>query len=194
MRRCDWAGTDPLLIRYHDEEWGVPVHDDVRLFEFLVLEGAQAGLSWRTVLARRDRYREAFRGFDPGRVARFDARDVARLLSDPGLIRNRLKIGGAVENARRFLSVRREFGTFDAYAWSFVGGAPVVNRFRSAAQVPAETDASRAMSRDMKKRGFRFAGPTICYAFMQAVGMVNDHLVGCFRHPGASSRRRAVTP
>ncbi len=188
MRRCGWAGTDALLIRYHDEEWGVPVHDDRRLFEFLVLEGAQAGLSWRTVLARRDRYREAFRGFDPGRVARFGARDVARLLSDPGLIRNRLKIESAVENARRLLSVRREFGTFDAYVWSFVGGAPGVNRYRSAARVPAETAASRAMSRDLGKRGFRFAGPTICYAFMQAVGMVNDHLLGCFRHPDAPAR------
>ena len=188
MQRCGWAGNDPLMVRYHDDEWGEPVHDDGRLFEFLVLEGAQAGLSWRTILSRRDRYREAFRGFDPARVARFGARDVARLLGDPGLVRNRLKIEGAVENARRFLAVRREFGTFDAYAWSFVGGAPVVNRFRSAAEVPAQTEASRAMSRDMKKRGFRFAGPTICYAFMQAVGMVNDHLVGCFRHPGAPSR------
>ncbi len=188
MRRCGWAGSDPLLIRYHDEEWGVPVHDDRRLFEFLVLEGAQAGLSWRTVLARRDRYREAFCGFDPDRVARFGARDVARLLSDPGLIRNRLKIEGAVGNARRFLSARREFGTFDAYIWSFAGGAPVVNRFRSAAEVPAATEASRAMSRDLRARGFRFAGPTICYAFMQADGMVNDHVVGCFRHPSAASR------
>ncbi len=188
MRRCGWAGTDPLLTRYHDEEWGVPVHDDRRLFEFLVLEGAQAGLSWRTVLSRRDRYREAFRGFDPAAVARFGARDVARLLADPGLIRNRLKIEGAVENARRLLAVRREFSTFDAYLWSFVGGAPVVHRYRAAADVPAETDLSRAMSRDLKKRGFRFVGPTICYAFMQAVGMVNDHLVGCFRHPGAAGR------
>ncbi len=188
MRRCDWAGTDPLLIRYHDEEWGVPVHDDRRLFEFLVLEGAQAGLSWRTILARRDRYREAFRGFDPRRIARFDARDIARLLSDPGVIRNRLKILGAVENARRFLSVRREFETFDAYIWSFVGGVPVVNRYRSAAEVPAETGVSRAMSRDLRKRGFRFVGPTICYAFMQAVGMVNDHLLGCFRHPDEPAR------
>ncbi len=176
------------MIRYHDEEWGVPVHDDRRLFEFLVLEGAQAGLSWRTVLARRERYREAFRGFDPATVARFGARDVARLLSDAGLIRNRLKIEAAVENARRFLAVRREFGTFDGYIWSFVGGAPVVNRFRTAAEVPAETEASRAMSRDLKKRGFRFAGPTICYAFMQAVGMVNDHVRGCFRHPDAAAR------
>ncbi len=188
MRRCEWAGSDPLLIRYHDHEWGVPVHHDRRLFEFLVLEGAQAGLSWRTVLARRDRYREVFRGFDPGRVARFGARDVARLLSDPGLIRNRLKIESAVANARCFLSVRREFGTFDAYIWSFVGGAPVVNRFRSAAEVPPATEASRAMSRDLKDRGFRFVGPTICYAFMQAVGMVNDHVVGCFRHPSAAPR------
>ncbi len=188
MRRCNWAGSDPLLIRYHDEDWGVPVHDDRRLFEFLVLEGAQAGLSWRTILARRDRYREAFRDFDPGQVARFGARDIARLLSDAGLVRNRLKIETAIENARRFLSVRREFGTFDAYVWSFVGGAPVVNRFRSAAQVPAETGASRTMSRDLRKRGFRFVGPTICYAFMQAVGMVNDHLVGCFRHPDAAAR------
>ncbi|MGE5188874.1 MAG: DNA-3-methyladenine glycosylase I [Gemmatimonadota bacterium] len=187
-RRCAWAGSDPLLVRYHDAEWGVPLHDDRRLFEFLVLEGAQAGLSWRTVLARRDRYRDAFRRFDPARVARFDARDVARLLSDPGLIRNRKKIESAVENARRFLAVRREFGTFDAYVWAFVGGAPVVNRFRSAAEVPAATEASRAMSRDLRARGFRFVGPTICYAFMQAVGMVNDHLVGCFRHPDARSR------
>ncbi len=181
MRRCAWAGTDPLLVRYHDQEWGVPVHDDRLLFEFLVLEGAQAGLSWRTILLRRDRYREAFRAFDPGRVARFGARDVARLLSDPGLVRNRLKIEAAIENARCLLSVRREFGSFDAYAWAFVGGAPVVNRFRSAAQVPAETESSRAMSRDLRKRGFRFVGPTICYAFMQAVGLVNDHTIDCFR-------------
>ena len=190
FRNGDAIPLAPEYIAYHDKEWGFPVRDDRRLFEFLVLEGAQAGLSWRTVLARRDRYRAAFRGFDPAKVARFGAREVARLLSDPGLIRNRLKIEGAVENARRLLSVRREFGTFDAYLWSFVGGAPKVNSWRQMKEVPAKTAESDALSRDLQRRGFRFVGPTIVYAFMQAVGMVNDHLVTCHRHAAVSKLAR----
>ncbi len=184
MKRCAWAGTDPLMLRYHDEEWGVPVHDDRKLFEFLLLEGAQAGLSWRTILSRRENYRRAFEGFDPRRVARFDEGDVARLLADKGIVRNRLKVRAAVENAGRFLAVRREFGTFDAFAWRFVGGAPLIHRYRRMEDIPAASGEAQAMSRELARRGFRFAGPTICYAFMQAVGMVNDHLVHCFRHPG----------
>ena len=180
--RCDWAGDDPLMISYHDEEWGVPVHDDRRLVEFLVLEGAQAGLSWRTILRKRENYRRAFADFDPVRVAAYGEREVARLLADPGIVRNRRKIAAAVENARRCLEVRVEFGSFDGYLWRFVGGKPIVNRHRSMSELPSETKESRAMSRDLAARGFRFVGPTICYAFMQAVGMVNDHLVPCFRH------------
>ncbi len=180
--RCPWAGTDPLMVRYHDEEWGVPLHDDRRLFEFLVLEGAQAGLSWSTVLAKRERYREVFAGFDPARVARFRPARIARLLEDPGIIRNRLKVESAVTNARAFLAVQRELGSFDAYLWGFVGGAPQVNAWRKTSDLPAETEESRALSRDLKRRGFRFVGPTICYALMQAVGLVNDHLVTCYRH------------
>jgi len=182
MVRCDWAGDDPLMISYHDEEWGVPVHDDRRLFEFLVLEGAQAGLSWRTILRKRENYRGAFDGFDIARVAAYGEREVARLLAEPGIVRNRRKIAAAVENARRCLEVRAEFGSLDGCLWRFVGGKPVVNRHRSMSELPSETKESRAMSRDLAARGFRFVGPTICYAFMQAVGMVNDHLVRCFRH------------
>jgi DNA-3-methyladenine glycosylase I len=182
MMRCSWAGDDPLMISYHDEEWGVPVHDDRKLFEFLVLEGAQAGLSWRTVLRKRGGYRRAFQGFDPERVARYGEKDVARLLSDPGIIRNRLKVASAVGNARLAVAIRAEFGSFGSYLWTFVGNKPVVNRFRTMSELPARTRESDAMSRDLVKRGFRFVGPTICYAFMQAVGMVNDHLVTCFRH------------
>lgn len=183
MERCDWARGDPLMVAYHDEEWGVPVHDDRTLFEFLVLEGAQAGLSWLTILRKRERFREAFQGFDPERVSRYGARDVARLLSDPGIVRNRAKIEAAVENARRVLEIRDERGSFDAYLQTFTGGGPIVHRYRTAREVPSSTDRSRALSGDLRKRGFRFVGPTICYAFMQAVGMVNDHLVSCFRHP-----------
>lgn len=180
--RCGWAGSDPRYIAYHDEEWGVPVADDRRLFEFLILEGAQAGLSWSTILYRRDGYRRAFAGFDPRRVARFDARDVERLLADPGIIRNRLKVEAAIADARAFLEVRRERGSFASYLWDFVGGAPIQNRFRSLGDVPAYTEVSDRLSRDLKRRGFKFVGTTICYATMQAVGLVNDHLVGCFRH------------
>jgi len=182
MARCPWAGTDPEYVRYHDEEWGVPVHDERRLFELLILEGAQAGLSWRTILHKRATYRAAFADFDAARVARFGARDVRRLLADPGIVRNRLKIAAAIDSARAYEALRREPGGADRFLWSFVGGAPLRNRWTSLQQVPAATDASRAMSKALLARGFRFVGPTICYAFMQAVGMVNDHLVDCPRH------------
>ena len=180
--RCPWAGDDPLYQSYHDREWGVPVHDDRRLFEFLILEGAQAGLSWITILKKRPAYRLAFDGFDPEAVARYDAGRVAALLTNAGIVRNRLKIASAVSNARAFLAVQPAFGSFDEYIWRFVDGQPRVNHWRQMAEVPAATPESTAMSKDMKSRGFRFVGPTICYAFMQAVGIVNDHLVDCFRH------------
>jgi DNA-3-methyladenine glycosylase I len=179
--RCSWARNE-LSIRYHDQEWGVPVHDDRRLFEFLVLEGAQAGLSWDTILKKRDNYRMVFDGFDPQIVARYDKGKMGRLLRDPGIVRNRLKIASAVQNAEALLRVTEEFGSFDNYIWQFVGGQPRINAWRSSRQVPAYTAQSDAMSIDLRKRGFRFVGSTICYAFMQAVGMVNDHLVGCFRY------------
>jgi DNA-3-methyladenine glycosylase I len=179
--RCGWASAEPNL-RYHDEEWGVPVHDDRTLFEFLILEGAQAGLSWTTILNKRENYRKAFAGFDPRRVAGFDRRKIQALLRDPGIVRNRLKIASTIENAKAFLRVQKEFGSFDAYIWQFVGGAPRVNAFKAMKQVPAKTTESDAMSKDLKRRGFNFVGSTICYAFMQAVGMVNDHLVECFRY------------
>jgi len=178
--RCAWART-PLSIAYHDEEWGVPVHDDHRLFEFVTLEGAQAGLSWETILAKRDAYREAFAQFDPDRVARFTPARVERLLKNPGIVRNRLKVESTVRNAKAFLSVREEFGSFDAYVWRFVGGAPLVNKRKTFKDIPATTAESDALSRDLLKRGFKFVGSTICYAFMQAVGMVNDHTSDCFR-------------
>jgi DNA-3-methyladenine glycosylase I len=181
VKRCPWCGDDPLYVAYHDEEWGVPCHDDRMLFEFLTLEGAQAGLSWITILRKRENYRRAFADFDVEAVARYGEADVARLLADPGIVRNRLKIGATIDNARATLAVRKEFGSLDAYLWTFVDGRPVVNQWRSLAQIPAETDTSRAMSRDLKKRGFRFVGPTIMYAFMQAVGMVDDHLISCYR-------------
>jgi DNA-3-methyladenine glycosylase I len=181
LRRCAWAGTDPHMIAYHDEEWGVPVHDDLRFFEFLTLEGAQAGLSWQTILNKREAYREAFAGFDPARVARFDRRRVARLLTNPGIVRNRLKIESTVSNARAFLAVQREHGSFDRYVWRFVGRRPKNNRWRSLADVPARTPESDALSAALAKLGFRFVGSTICYAFMQATGLVDDHLVSCFR-------------
>lgn len=188
--RCEWAGTDPVYVSYHDHEWGVPVHDDRRLFEFLILEGAQAGLSWSTILNKRDNYRRAFAGFEPAVVAAFDDAKSAELLADPGIVRNRLKVKAAVTNARAFLVVQEEFGSFDAYVWQFVGGQPVQNRWTRLGEIPAETDESRALSKDLKRRGFTFVGPTICYAFMQAVGMVNDHITTCFRYaelnPGAS--------
>ena len=181
MNRCEWAGN-ALSIRYHDEEWGVPVHEDRILFEFLLLEGAQAGLSWDTILKKRENYRVAFNGFDPNTIARYNKRKIARLLSDPGIVRNRLKIDSAVRNARAFLEVQEEFGAFDEYIWRFVDGRPIRNAWRRLADVPAATQESDAMSKDLKLRGFNFVGSTICYAFMQAVGMVNDHIVGCFRH------------
>ncbi len=180
--RCPWAGTDPLYVAYHDEEWGVPVHDDRLLFEFLILEGAQAGLSWATILRKRDHYRRAFDQFDPAAVAAYDEAKIAALLADPGIVRNRLKIRAAVGNARAFRRVQDEFGSFAAYLWPFAGGRPLVNQWESLRQIPAETAESRALSRDLKARGFSFVGPTILYAFMQAVGLVNDHLVSCFRH------------
>jgi DNA-3-methyladenine glycosylase I len=181
VNRCGWSGSDPLYVRYHDEEWGVPVHDDRTLFEFLILEGAQAGLSWITILRKRDAYRDAFDGFDPARVARFDGRKVSQLLRDPGIVRNRLKIESAVANARALLRVQEEFGSFAAYQWRFVGGRPRQNRPRTLREIPARTEESDALSKDLKRRGFGFVGSTIVYAHMQAVGMVNDHVVGCFR-------------
>jgi DNA-3-methyladenine glycosylase I len=181
-RRCAWCGTDPLYVAYHDEEWGVPSHDERHLFEMLILEGAQAGLSWSTILRKRVGYRAAFAGFDPERVARFGARDLQRLLRNDGIVRNRLKIEAAARNARAFLAVRDEFGGFDAYIWGFVNGKPIQNRWRGLDEIPAHTSESDSMSKDLKRRGFTFVGSTICYAFMQAVGMVNDHVVSCFRH------------
>jgi DNA-3-methyladenine glycosylase I len=179
--RCPWAGSLPEMIAYHDEEWGTPSHDDRHLFEMLTLEGAQAGLSWSTILLKRKGYRRAFAGFDPKKVARFTAADVKRLMGDPGIVRNRLKIESTIDNAKAFLKVQQEFGSFDNYIWSFVGGKPIVTRFRSMKEIVAETDLSRQISKDLKRRGFRFVGPTVIYAFMQAVGMTNDHMVGCFR-------------
>ncbi|MGQ0548410.1 MAG: DNA-3-methyladenine glycosylase I [Armatimonadota bacterium] len=181
-KRCAWANSTPLMTAYHDREWGVPVHSDRRLFEFLVLESVQAGLSWQLVLNKRKNYRKALHNFDPVRVARYSARDIRRLLTDSGIIRNRPKIEATIINARRFLEAQDEFGSFDRYIWRFVGGKPVRHRFRSPSQIPTTTRESDAMSREMKARGFRFVGATTCYAFMQAVGMVNDHTVGCFRY------------
>lgn len=179
--RCSWA-TNALLIQYHDEEWGVPVHDDRRLFEFLILEGAQAGLSWNTILQKRDAFRTAFDHFDPVAIARYDARKIRRLLSNPGIVRNRLKIQAAISNAQAFLLVQEEVGSFDEYIWTFVDGRPISNRWKSPRDVPCNTPVSDAISRDLKRRGFTFVGSTICYAFMQAIGMVNDHTTDCFRY------------
>ena len=181
--RCEWAEvSDDLMRRYHDEEWGRPTHDDRVLYEFLLLDGAQAGLSWQTVLRKREAYRRAFAGFDYGKVAAFTEKDVERLLQDAGIIRNRAKIKAAIDNARALIEVRQEFGSFDAYIWRFVGGRPKKNGFTRLSELPASTPESEAMSKDLRKRGFRFAGPTICYAFMQAAGLVNDHVVSCFRY------------
>jgi DNA-3-methyladenine glycosylase I len=185
--RCSWA-TNDLSIRYHDEEWGVAVHDDRTLFEFLILEGAQAGLSWNTILNKRENYRRAFDGFDPKKVARYDQRKITKLLADPGIVRNKLKIAAAVENAKAFLRVQQEFGSFDKYIWQFVGGKPKVNNWKSLGQVPARTPESDAMSKDLLRRGFKFVGSTICYAFMQAVGMVNDHAIDCFQYKASRTR------
>lgn len=189
--RCPWASgnSGPVYMRYHDEEWGVPVHDDRTHFEFLVLDGAQAGLSWSTILNKRENYRKAFAGFDPEKVAKFGRRKIESLLKDPGIVRNRRKVEGAVKNARAFLKVQKEFGSFDKYIWQFVGGKPRQNRWKTLKQIPSETEESLAMSEDLRARGFSFVGPTICYAYMQAAGMVNDHLVSCFRHREVGRQR-----
>ncbi len=188
--RCPWCGDDPLYVRYHDLEWGVPVHDDRVLFEFLTLEGAQAGLAWITILRKREGYRSAYHGFDPERVARFGDAEVADLVANPGIVRNRAKIEASVTNARAFLAVREQHGSFDAYIWSFVDGRPIRNEWRTMAEVPATTPLAETVSRDLKRRGFRFVGPTIVYAHMQATGMVNDHLVDCFRHAEVADQSR----
>ena len=182
VKRCEWAGTDPLYVAYHDSEWGVPVHDDRRLFESLVLDGAQAGLSWITILKKRENYRAAFDGFDVNKIAGYDDARIEALLADPGIVRNRLKVTAAIGNARAFLRIQKAFGSFNEYIWRFVGGKPVKNTWQHMAQIPTATPESEAMSKDLKRRGFSFVGPTICYAFMQAVGMVNDHTVECFRY------------
>jgi len=182
LKRCDWAGSDPDMVAYHDTEWGVPVHDDTKHFEFLILEGAQAGLSWSTILKRRPGYRRAFAGFDPAKVARFTPARVEKLLLDPGIIRNRAKVESTVRNARLFLDVQKEFGSFDTYIWGFVGGRTLVNKWRRTAQLPPVSAQSEAFSADLRRRGFGFVGPTTCYAHLQAAGLVNDHLVGCFRY------------
>ncbi len=183
MQRCGWANlNEPLYVAYHDEEWGNPCHDDQKLFEMLLLEGAQAGLSWITILKKRDNYRAAFDGFDAVKIAQYDEAKIAELMANPGIIRNKLKVNAFILNARTYLKTQAEFGSFDRYIWSFVGGKPKVNAWKSLKEVPPETDESRAMSKDLLKRGFKFVGPTICYAFMQATGMVNDHTTDCFRH------------
>ena len=187
--RCDWPGADALMLKYHDEEWGVPLHDERKLFEFIVLDGFQAGLSWSCIMKKRENLRRAFAGFDPVAVAKFDAAKVAELLADPGIIRNRAKVNAAIGNASCFLEVQREFGSFDAYIWQFTHGKTLVNRWKSSAEIPVTSIESDAMSADLKKRGFKFVGSTICYAFMQAAGMVNDHLVSCFRHEACRGER-----
>lgn len=180
--RCEWAGTDPLYIAYHDEEWGQPVHDDQELFEFLILEGAQAGLSWITILRKRESYHLAFDDFDPVKVAAYDQAKIDQLLDNPGIIRNRLKIRSAISNAQAFLQVQQEFGSFDSYIWGFTDYTPIINSWTSMSEIPAQTPLSEKISKDLKKRGFNFVGPTICYAFMQAIGMVNDHVISCYRY------------
>ena len=192
LTRCPWPSND-LSIRYHDEEWGTPAHDDVTLFEFLILEGAQAGLSWDTILKKRENYRAAFNNFDPKKIVGYDRRKIQMLMNNAGIVRNRLKIATTVQNAKVFLKVQELFGSFDAYIWQFTGGSPIVNAWRSSKQVPASTPASDAMSKDLKKRGFSFIGTKICYAFMQATGMVNDHLTSCFRYSQLRSRKRRRT-
>jgi len=182
IKRCTWTGTDPLMIAYHDTEWGVPLHDDRKIYEFLVLEGMQAGLSWSTILRKRENFRAAFRGFDPAAVSNYGSREMDRLMADPGIIRNRVKLQAAINNAEKFLQVQKEFGSFDRYIWGFVGGKPIRHRFRKDSEIPAVSPESDRLSRDMKQRGFKFVGSTIIYAHMQATGMVNDHLAGCFRY------------
>ncbi|HEX5127642.1 MAG TPA: DNA-3-methyladenine glycosylase I [Rhodocyclaceae bacterium] len=193
-KRCEWAGTDPLYVAYHDSEWGVPVYDDGKIFEFLILEGAQAGLSWITVLRKRENYRRALHGFNARKIAKYTESDLDRLMNDEGIIRNRLKIRSVVDNARAFLEVQAQFGTFSSYLWGFVDGKPIQNRRRSLSEIPARTAMSDAMSKDLKQRGFRFVGSTICYAHMQATGMVNDHLVECFRHKEISNSSLRIDP
>ena len=180
--RCEWTGTDPLMVAYHDQEWGVPVHDDQRLFEFLILEGMQAGLSWMTILRKRENFRLAFDDFDPVKVARYDQVKFDELMGNEDIIRNRLKIEAAVQNAKAFLKIQKEYGSFDAYMWQFVGGKPLLNEWKAMSEIPAKTQQSELMSKDLKRRGFNFVGPTICYAHMQATGMVNDHTIDCFRY------------
>lgn len=182
ITRCGWVHDDPLEIAYHDYEWGVPVHDDTRLFEFLILEGAQAGLSWITILRKRESYRIAFDQFNPETIVQYDAQKIETLLANPGIVRNRLKIAAAIQNARAFLTVQEQFGSFDAYIWQFVDGKPIINTWHTQSEVPAETVTSQTMSRDLRRRGFKFVGSTICYAFMQACGLVNDHTIDCFRY------------
>jgi len=183
LQRCEWSqGNSELYENYHDQEWGVPVHEDQKIFEFLILESAQAGLSWSTILKKRENYRKAFAGFDPKKVSKFSEKDVERLMQDAGIIRNRLKILAAISNAKSFLEVQKEFGSFDAYIWNFVGGKPIVNKRESLKTIPAQTEISEKLSKDLKKRGFKFLGPVVCYAHMQATGMVNDHVVSCFRY------------
>jgi DNA-3-methyladenine glycosylase I len=181
-QRCEWCGDDPLYVEYHDKEWGVPVHDDRKLFEMLILESAQAGLNWLTILRKRENYRKAFDNFDAKKIAKYNKAKVTKLLADAGIVRNRLKIAAAIQNARAFFEVQKEFGSFDRYIWQFVGGKPKINKWKSLKEIPPKTVESDAMSKDLKKRGFSFVGSTICYAFMQAVGMVNDHVVRCFRY------------
>ncbi|MEK6576581.1 MAG: DNA-3-methyladenine glycosylase I [Nitrospirota bacterium] len=188
MERCTWVDDNPLMITYHDREWGVPIHDDKKLFEFLILEGAQAGLTWETVLKKRENYRRAFSSFDPIKIARYDAKDVQRLLADAGIIRNRLKIQAAITNAKNFLEIKEEFGSFEKYIWQFVDGKPIIHRFQYLKDIPVTTKESDTMSKDLRKRGFKFAGSTICYAFMQAIGMVNDHIIDCFRYNEVSGK------
>ena len=188
MKRCDWAGSDPLYVAYHDQEWGVPVHDDRQLFEMLILEGAQAGLNWLTILKKRENYRNAFNDFDLRKIARYDERRKAKLLADAGIVRNRLKIEATIRNAQTCLAIQKEFSSLDAYFWQFVGGKPKVNRWRALGEIPAKTSESDAMSKDLAKRGCKFVGSTICYAFMQATGMVNDHLTDCFRYAEVSRK------
>jgi DNA-3-methyladenine glycosylase I len=193
QKRCEWAGSDPLYIEYHDNEWGVPLHEDRKIFEMLVLEGAQAGLNWLTVLRKRENYRKAFDNFDPSKVAKYDRKKFQELLATEGIIRNKLKIHSAIQNARAFLKVQKEFGSFDAYIWQFVGGKPIHNSWKSLNELPAQTAESVAMSKDLKRRGFGFVGPSICYAHMQAAGMVNDHLVTCFRYREVESMSRRAS-
>lgn len=188
-QRCAWSGENPAMIAYHDTEWGVPVHDDRPLFEFLILEGAQAGLSWQTILNKRENYRKAFDNFDPRKIAKYTEEDVARLLADAGIVRNRLKISATIQNARMFLELQKEFGSFNTYIWQFVGGRPIDKKIKSAKEIPATSKESDALSKDLQKRGFKFVGSTICYAFMQATGMVNDHYVTCFRYAEVKRQR-----